>query len=105
MQNHVKLRTAKANMDDNLPTESVLSLTGHKTRLIVMIAISNVIGFCPDIERVISETRRRQIPVLVDVTREIVHYPVSVTEYSRDFLCPSDHKICGPMGMGALCRK
>ena len=102
MQNRVELRTAKANMDGSLPTESVLSLIDHKTKLIAMTAMSNVTGFRPDIKRVISEAHRRQIPVLIDAAQEIAHYPVSVTECDCDFLCFSGHKVYGPMGVGVL---
>ena len=97
-----QLRIAKAEPDGFLKTESVLEQIDTHTKLLAITGMSNVTGYCPDLERIIPEAHRQGALVFVDATQMIVHHPLSVKDLGCDLLSFSSHKIYGPMGLGVL---
>jgi cysteine desulfurase/selenocysteine lyase len=97
-----ELRAALAESDGSLRADDVLELVDSRTRLIAVTAMSNVTGFCPDVNRIIKEAHKRGVLVLVDASQAIVHQVISVRRMDCDFLCFSGHKLYGPMGIGVL---
>lgn len=91
-----------AQTDGSLRAEDVLAQMDSRTRLIAVTAMSNVTGFCPDVDRIIREAHKRGVLVLIDAAQAVVHRAVSVRQMKCDFLCFSGHKIYGPMGIGVL---
>ena len=97
-----QFRVALAQTDGSLRTEDVLAQMDSRTRLIAVTAMSNVTGFCPDVDRIIREAHKRGVLVLIDAAQAVVHRAISVRQMKCDFLCFSGHKIYGPMGIGVL---
>ena len=97
-----QFRVALAQTDGSLRAEDVLDQMDSRTRLIAVTAMSNVTGFCPDVDRIIREAHKRGVLVLIDAAQAVVHRAVSVRQMKCDFLCFSGHKIYGPMGIGVL---
>lgn len=97
-----QFRVALAQADGSLRAEDVLEQMDCRTRLIAVTAMSNVTGFCPDVDLIIREAHKRGVLVLVDAAQAIVHRVISVRQMDCDFLCFSGHKIYGPMGIGIL---
>lgn len=95
-------RAAEAEKTGDLKAEQVIAMMDDKTRLIAITAMSNVTGFRPDLEQIITVAHRRGIYVFVDASQEIVHHKISVREMNCDFLCFSGHKLYAPMGIGVL---
>lgn len=95
-------RVALAQTDGSLRAEDVLEQIDSRTRLIAVTAMSNVTGFCPDVDRIIQEAHKRGVLVLADAAQAVVHRVISVRQMGCDFLCFSGHKIYGPMGIGVL---
>lgn len=93
---------ALAQTDGSLRAEDVLDQMDSRTRLIAVTAMSNVTGFCPDVDRIIREAHKRGVLVLIDAAQAVVHRAISVRQMKCDFLCFSGHKIYGPMGIGVL---
>jgi cysteine desulfurase/selenocysteine lyase len=54
------------------------------------------------VERVISFAHERGVPVLVDAAQSAPNMPIDVQALDCDFLAFSGHKMCAPMGIGAL---
>ncbi|MBS6095638.1 MAG: aminotransferase class V-fold PLP-dependent enzyme [Enterocloster bolteae] len=97
-----QFRVALAQTDGSLRVEDVLDQMDSRTRLIAVTAMSNVTGFCPDVDRIIREAHKRGVLVLIDAAQAVVHRAISVRQMKCDFLCFSGHKIYGPMGIGVL---
>ena len=97
-----QFRVALAQTDGSLRAEDVLAQMDSRTRLIAVTAMSNVTGFCPDVDRIIREAHKRGVLVLIDAAQAVVHRAISVRQMKCDFLCFSGHKIYGPMGIGVL---
>ena len=97
-----QFRVALAQTDGRLRAEDVLDQMDSRSRLIAVTAMSNVTGFCPDVDRIIREAHKRGVLVLIDAAQAVVHRAISVRQMKCDFLCFSGHKIYGPMGIGVL---
>ena len=80
-------------------------LFGHKTRLIALTHISNVLGVINPIEDIIATANQHSIPVLIDAAQSVGHVPLDVQALNCDFLVASAHKMCGPTGVGFLYAK
>ncbi len=77
---------------NSMENVSMISLTG----------LSNVTGQRIDLEKVVSEAKRRGILVHIDGAQMVPHVKVDVPKMDIDFLSFSAHKMLGPTGIGAL---
>ena len=77
-------------------------LLAPPTRLLAITHQSNVLGTINPIADLTALAHTRDIVVCVDAAQSVPHMPVSVRELDCDFLAFSGHKMCGPMGSGAL---
>ena len=73
-----------------------------RTRLVSLAHISNVLGCCNPLDRVIPAAHAAGALVLVDACQSLAHKPIAVSTLGADFLVGSSHKLCGPTGMGFL---
>ena len=76
------------------------SLEGAK--LVCVVHISNVLGVCNPVEKIISLARQNGARVLLDAAQSVPHQSVDFQEIGADFMAFSAHKMCGPTGIGAL---
>lgn len=76
------------------------SLEGAK--LVCVVHISNVLGVCNPVEKIISLAKQNGARVLLDAAQSVPHQSVDFQELGADFMAFSAHKMCGPTGIGAL---
>lgn len=75
-----------------------------KTDVLVITAMSNVLGRAQDVEKIISAARKKNPDVItiVDATQYIVHKKIDVQLWGADFVVASGHKIGADTGVGIL---
>ena len=88
--------------DGRLDLSDLDGLLSPPTRLVSLSHQSNVLGTINDIAAITAEAHRRGVLVCVDAAQSVPHMRVSVRQLDVDFLAFSGHKMCGPMGIGAL---
>jgi len=96
------LRVAPILDDGSLDVDGLLTLLNEHTRLVGLTHVSNVLGTINPIARIAVQTRSRGIPLLVDGSQAVPHFPVNVVELGCDFYVFTGHKLFGPTGTGAL---
>jgi selenocysteine lyase/cysteine desulfurase len=72
---------------------------GPRPRLVAVTGASNVTGWMPPIDAVISAAHARDIPVLIDAAQLAPHRPLPA---EADFVAWSGHKMYAPFGAGVL---
>ena len=85
-----------------LDLEDFRSKLSDRTRLVSLVHISNALGCCNPLARVIPAAHAAGALVLVDACQSLAHKPIDVAGLDVDFLVGSSHKLCGPTGMGFL---
>lgn len=88
--------------DGSLDAESLDGLIDERTRIVAVTQASNVLGTCPDLEKIIFKAHSRNTPVLIDGCQGVVHGGVDVRNLDCDFYVFSGHKLYGPTGTGVL---
>jgi cysteine desulfurase/selenocysteine lyase len=73
-----------------------------RTRLVAVSHASNVLGIINPVKRIVQAARAVGARTFVDGAQGAPHVPVDVQELGCDFYAFSGHKLCGPMGGGAL---
>ena len=85
-----------------LELETLKSLLGPKTKLVVVNHVSNAIGTINPIETIIQMAHGQGAQVLVDGAQASSHIGVDVQALNVDYYVTSAHKMCGPTGIGML---
>ena len=75
---------------------------GLRPRIVAFSHVSNVLGLINPAKEMVERAHRAGAVVLLDAAQSMPHIAVNVRELACDFLAFSGHKICGPMGSGAL---
>jgi len=88
-----------------LDIDQLKNLVSDKTKLISVTHVSNAIGTVNAVSDICVFASSRDIPVLVDGSQAIHHFPVDVQAIGCDFYVCSAHKCYGPTGIGALYMK
>ncbi len=101
-QSGAVLRVAPVFEDGSLDVDGLLTLLNPRTRLVGLTHVSNVLGTINPVARIAAQTRSRGIPLLVDGSQAVPHFPVDVTALGCDFYVFTGHKLFGPTGTGAL---
>jgi cysteine desulfurase/selenocysteine lyase len=98
------LELAFIDIDDQgrLDLESARELISGPTKLVAVTQQSNVLGTVNPIGEIVAMARAQGALVCLDAAQSVPHMPVSVRDLDVDFLAFSGHKMCGPMGIGAL---
>jgi cysteine desulfurase/selenocysteine lyase len=85
-----------------LELETLKSLLGPKTKLVVVNHVSNALGTINPIETIIQMAHGQGAQVLVDGAQASSHIGVNVQALNVDYYVTSAHKMCGPTGVGML---
>lgn len=97
-----RLRFIPVEADGTLDVSKLEHSWDPRTRLVALTHMSNVLGTINDVKAVAALAHRHGALVLVDGAQSVPHFPVDVQDLDCDFFAFSSHKMCGPMGIGAL---
>ena len=98
----IELKVAPIDEAGNLLLDQLAEMFGHKTKLVSLTHVSNVLGTIVPIKKVIDLAHERDIPVLIDGAQGIVHTRVDVQDLDAEFYAFTGHKLYGPSGIGVL---
>ena len=88
--------------DGHLRLDQLDTLLSKRTKMVTFPHVSNVLGAINPAKEICERAHRAGAVVLVDAAQSVPHFSVDVREIGCDFLTLSGHKMCGPMGIGAL---
>ncbi|GBF76558.1 cysteine desulfurase [Paenibacillus sp. 598K] len=88
--------------DGTFSIEAVESTVTHRTKIVAVSHISNVLGIANPVAQIAAIAHRHGAVVLVDGAQSIAHIQVDVQALDCDFYVFSGHKMCGPTGIGVL---
>lgn len=77
-------------------------LLTERTKLVSIMAVSNVLGTINPMESIIQQAHDVGALVLIDAAQSAPHMVTDVQELDADFLVFSGHKMLGPSGIGVL---
>ena len=98
----IELKIAPIDEAGNLLLDQLAEMFSHKTKLVSLTHVSNVLGTIVPIKKVIDLAHERDIPVLIDGAQGIVHTRVDVQDLDAEFYAFTGHKLYGPSGIGVL---
>ena len=96
------LKVVPIDDDGTLLIDSLHDLISHKTRLMAVSYVSNVLGVVNPVKDIIKVAHQAEIPVLIDGAQAVQHFPIDVQELDCDFLAFSGHKMYAGTGIGVL---
>ena len=90
--------------DENgvLQPEALEKLISHKTKIVAIAHISNVLGLVNPVRELVAISHKYGVPVLIDGAQGIVHEKVDVQDIDCDFYAFSGHKLYAATGTGVL---
>ena len=98
----ITLRVIPMNDRGELLLDEYEKLFSHRTKLVCVTHVSNVLGTVNPVKQMIATAHAHGVPVLVDGAQSIPHMRVDVRELDADFYVFSGHKVYGPTGVGVL---
>ncbi|HIH2762353.1 MAG TPA: aminotransferase class V-fold PLP-dependent enzyme [Candidatus Azoamicus sp.] len=102
----INIKVIPLKKSGDLDYDKIKYLINDKTKLISIMHISNSIGTINNIEYIIQEAKKKNIPVLIDAAQSIGNdLNINVKNLNCDFLTLSSHKMYGPNGLGVLYAK
>jgi cysteine desulfurase/selenocysteine lyase len=88
--------------DGQLVPDALDDFLTERTKLVSVVAISNVLGTINPIATIIQRAHRAGAVVLVDAAQSAPHEATDVQAWDADFVAFSAHKMVGPSGVGVL---
>jgi cysteine desulfurase/selenocysteine lyase len=90
--------------DENgaLLPENLEKLISHKTKIVAISHISNVLGLVNPVHELVAISHKYGVPVLIDGAQGVVHEKVDVQDIDCDFYAFSGHKLYAATGTGVL---
>ncbi|MBD8894164.1 cysteine desulfurase [Roseibium litorale] len=104
-RNGAKLKWVYVREDGSFDLDAFADTLSHRTKLVAITHMSNVLGTVVPIKEVCRIAHERGIPVLVDGSQGAVHLPVDVQDLDCDYYVFTGHKVYGPSGIGVLWAK
>ena len=98
-----RLRICEPTAEGRLDLDHLRSLLGGRTRVVAFNHVSNALGTVNPVAEVVRLVREAGDALIVcDGAQAVPHLPVAFDALGVDFYAFSGHKMCGPMGIGAL---
>ena len=97
-----ELRYLPLTNDGRLDLSTLDELLTHRTKLVAVTAMSNVLGTINPIEILAQRAHDVGALICVDGAQSVPHAPTDVRSPNIDFLAFSGHKLYGPTGIGVL---
>jgi cysteine desulfurase/selenocysteine lyase len=97
-----KLKILPVDLQGNLDLEMLNKILNHKTKLLAVTHISNVLETVNPVKQIVKIAHDAGVPVLIDGAQGIAHAEVDVKDLGVDFYVFSGHKVYAPMGIGVL---
>ena len=88
--------------DGHVDLEDFSNKLSARTRIAAFSHVSNVVGLINPVREMCARARAAGAVTLVDAAQSAPHFRLDVRHIGCDFLAISSHKMCGPMGIGAL---
>ncbi|MDE6773051.1 MAG: aminotransferase class V-fold PLP-dependent enzyme, partial [Treponemataceae bacterium] len=85
----------------SIPDREYAKIT-PRTKIVSVAHTSNVLGTTNPIRHIAALAHQNGAIMVVDGAQSAPHIPVDVQDLGADFFAMSAHKLCGPMGIGAL---
>ena len=82
--------------------EEIATKIGPKTKIVSVVHVSNVLGVTNPVKKLGQAAHAVGALFIVDGAQSAPHMKVDVQDIDADFFAMSGHKLCGPMGIGAL---
>ncbi|HEY9450642.1 MAG TPA: SufS family cysteine desulfurase [Gemmatimonadaceae bacterium] len=82
--------------------ERLAGLLGERTRVVAFHHVSNVLGDIAPVREIAALAHSVGALAVCDGAQAVPHLPVDFEALGVDFYAFSGHKMCGPMGIGAL---
>jgi cysteine desulfurase/selenocysteine lyase len=97
------LHIAPLTVDGRIDQERLASLLSSRTRIVAFPHVSNALGTINPVRELGALVREHTRALVVcDGAQGAPHLPVDFDSLGVDFYAFSGHKMCGPMGIGAL---
>lgn len=97
-----KLKVIPLLQDQSLDLQAFKDMISDRSKLIVLAHVSNTLGVVSNLDLVLSEAKKHNIPVMLDGAQSAPHMKVDLRALGVDFFACSAHKIYGPTGTGML---
>jgi cysteine desulfurase / selenocysteine lyase len=88
--------------DGRIRMDELRAALSERTRMVAVGHVSNAIGTIHPVREIVELAHAAGALVLVDGAQGAPHLQVDVQALGCDFYALSGHKMCGPMGIGAL---
>jgi cysteine desulfurase/selenocysteine lyase len=105
LRDRIGINLATVRVDD----DGILDMADYHDKLsklrpafVAMVHVCNSIGVINPIKEIISAAHAEGIPVMMDASQTITHFPIDVQALDCDWLVFSGHKVFGPSGIGVL---
>ena len=97
------LHIAPLTVDGRIDQERLAAMLSSRTRVVAFPHVSNALGTINPVRELAALIREHtQALVVCDGAQGAPHLPVDFDTLGADFYAFSGHKMCGPMGIGAL---
>lgn len=85
-----------------ISSEEIKLKINKNTKIVSLVHVSNVLGIENPIKEVSQAAHQVGAVMIVDGAQSSPHMKIDVQDLGADFFALSGHKLCGPMGIGAL---
>lgn len=82
--------------------EELESKINKNTKIVSIVHVSNVLGVTNPVKEIAALAHKYGAIMIVDGAQSAPHMKIDVQDIDADFFAMSGHKLCGPMGIGAL---
>ena len=88
--------------DGLISDQEIDSKLTDKVKIFSITQVSNVLGVTNPVKEYAKKAHAVGAIIIVDGAQSAPHHKVDVQDIDADFFALSGHKLCGPMGIGAL---